>query len=82
MPPSRLDKPVDFGMTDLDEKLSGAEAGAVRAEVGVRLAAKAEDLRKLMSAGLSPEDYQKAKLAHAGVTAAYDIITRRARIQH
>jgi len=74
--PSRLRDAFDFGMTDLEERLAGEDGAEIRKEIAAKLAEKAGELRKLMDAGLAPEEYEKATRAHTGLAAAYDIITR------
>jgi len=66
----------DFGMTDLEEQLTGEGGSDIRKQIAMHLAARAKGLREAIKTGLSPQEFEKAELALRGLAAAYDIIIR------
>lgn len=71
-------RPADmpgFGMTDLDEKFSGLEGEAVRAEILSRLAQLARNMDVKVRAGLRPEGYARAIAIKKAAEAAQVFLT-------
>lgn len=64
-----------FGMTELEERLSGADGHTLRDEIAELLAEKAKQLRERMETGLTPDEYHKATAVQKALAAAYDIVT-------
>ncbi|EHS52678.1 hypothetical protein PDO_4656 [Rhizobium sp. PDO1-076] len=70
------DTTIGFRMTALEDDLIGVRGDEVKSCLLERLAKKTKDLRELMKTGLSPEVYDAAECAHAGIAAAYDVVCR------
>ena len=66
----------EFGMTDLEEQLRSEDGAQIRLEVARDLASVAAIYRTLISDGLNPAGFAQAESVYAGLSAAYEIITR------
>jgi hypothetical protein len=64
----------DFGMTDLEERLRGADAEAERDRLIARFGVLDEYIRGQMSAGVTPEAFEKMRLLRVALAHARKIV--------
>ncbi|KZM46164.1 hypothetical protein [Labrenzia sp. OB1] len=67
---------LDFEMTDLEERLTGAYGVEVKNEVIEMLKGKITALSELISDGLGPDDLRSAKRVLDGLIAARDTLSQ------
>jgi len=65
---------MDFGMTDLEEKLNGADGEAVRNAVIKRLDGLLDQTMAELRAGLAPGSYSRAEAVASALAAAREIM--------
>jgi hypothetical protein len=65
---------MDFGMTDLEEKLNGADGEAVRNAVVKRLDGLLDQTTAEIRAGLAPGSYSRAEAVASALAAAREIM--------
>jgi hypothetical protein len=67
-------QPIDFGMTDLEEKLRGPGGKAARAALISRLEQLGSEFAAKLKSGLTPADYAKADAIAKALAAAREIV--------
>ena len=67
-------QPADFGMTDLEEKLSGTDAATHRETILNSLNQLNEKISVQLGSGLAPQDYDRARRVSAAVASAREVV--------
>jgi hypothetical protein len=67
-------QPIDFGMTDLEERLRGPDSKTTRAALVARLEQLAGEFATKLKTGLSPADYARADAIANALAAAREIV--------
>ncbi|WP_341367275.1 EscE/YscE/SsaE family type III secretion system needle protein co-chaperone [Yoonia sp. BS5-3] len=66
---------LDFGMTDLEERLASNEGAEVKTEILGKLAMTGEDIAQKINSGLHPDEFKKAQAVYQALAAAHEIVT-------
>lgn len=74
MPDTTLAPPIDFSMTDLEERLRGPDGKTTRAALTARLEQLTGEFAAKLKSGLTPADYAKANAIAKALAAAREIV--------
>jgi type III secretion system YseE family protein len=72
---------LDFGMTDLEERLRGPEGPAAIAQLRSRFEQLRTEIRSEIASGLPPDQFTRAQALGAALAAAGDMLSMLARLQ-